>query len=724
MDADVHRAIEQPASTEGAAPVPPTLAVSRAVDDIANTQRSRTLATQRRTKTAKEHGRTCSEDWTDEDESPPRRTKSDKKASSRRSERQSRSGGGSRVETSSSHGDFGRYFPRLSRILEGSDSQSSSRPSTKDPETRRRGVEATRRRHRDRNESGSVYRRPVRYKTGAVQRRSDSLFKINPSLLSVLTSLTNNSDRSSGSNSTITQQTYDRRGSNTSRTPTGRPRQSELGARSMVSVAPQSPNVFDYMISPQPRREHDMQSIMSSASSPSVSSHYEPSVAGWSEAPDTPSSRSSFPSPTSTRNASVNELRRKFDPQYASLASHSGSESPESSVRLARRTPSVKNALEDDEGRASGLSASSLSDHDSHQRWSSMSSHSSQRSAGHVKRQEERMRQHVACTNKAQHSLYVNPVYDQHRSSSEHSAHSAPPDQASFAHHMAMQHYQSSHSPGTSPTVMTQSMNGQIHQPVPPPVPDAPDLSQRTILGYEMLALELSTTQSPVQPLYRKFEYLNHRILLHLQDELGELEEQLRSIDEVIAQLDPACNDDPRTPASRRAEAYSQSEIHHRRTALLGRIFLKTEQYNKALAGYAAMLKDATPAAPNQVHEYRSWMDKHTPIHEYETRFLHHASDLVRPGQSENPRPVPPTANHAVLAYLPAALMLPLLLFSIIPSFTGRLAVTSLIAIGAFIVAATTKIRAWLEAREWAACGAGYVLVMAAVAGLVPQHGW
>ncbi|KAH9820284.1 hypothetical protein Tdes44962_MAKER10332, partial [Teratosphaeria destructans] len=701
MDADIrYRAIVQQraSSVDAAAPGPPRLVVSHPVDDVANITRSRTLATRRQTKTAKEHGRTCSSDWTDEDESPPRRRRSDKK-------------------TSSSQGDFGRYFPRLSRILEGSDPPSTARPNAKDSEARRR-------RRRNRDEGASVYRKPVRRRTGGVQRRSDSSVKINPSLLSVLTSLTTSSDRSSDSNSTITQQTYDGRDSDSSGTPTGRPAPPELGEQAMLSDTPQSPNVFDYLISPQPRGEHDTRSIMSSTSSPSVTSHYEPSIAGSSEAPDTPSSRSSLPSPVSTRNASVNELRRKFDPQYASLATHSGRESPESAaVQLARRTLAVKHAPDDDEGRVSGRSAPSLNHRDSHQRSSSVSSHTSQRSTEHVKRQEERMRQHMAYADQAQHGHYVNHVDGRHSSLSEHSAPSAPPDQAAFACHMALQHYQPSHSPATPPSVMTQCMNGHHDQLVPPPVPHAPDPGQRTIAGYEMLATELSTAQSPVTPLYRKFEYLNHRILLHLQDELGELEEQLRRIDEVIAQLEAACNEDQRTPVSRRADAHSPSELHHRRTALLGRIFLKTEQYNKAMAGYAAMLRDASPAAAHQVDEYRSWMDKHTPVHECETRFLHHASDLIRPGRPERQRPDPTATKHAVLAYLPATLMLPLLLFCIIPSFTGRLAVTSLIAMGAFMVAATTRIRAWLEAREWALCGAGYVLVMAAVAGLVPQHG-
>jgi hypothetical protein len=66
--------------------------------------------------------------------------------------------------------------------------------------------------------------------------------------------------------------------------------------------------------------------------------------------------------------------------------------------------------------------------------------------------------------------------------------------------------------------------------------------------------------------------------------------------------------------------------------------------------------------------------------------------------------------------------MLPLLLYSIIPSLAGRLVVTAFIAIGAFIVAATTKVRELMPAREWAVCGGAYVLLMAAIAGCIPSH--
>lgn len=333
------------------------------------------------------------------------------------------------------------------------------------------------------------------------------------------------------------------------------------------------------------------------------------------------------------------------------------------------------------------------------------------------------MRQHMAYLHQQQghHSA---PMYDHHRSHSASPMHSAPSPQQ---HHMAMQHYQwpQHHPPNafsqTTPPPPPEATNGHVATQQRPEAPAPPDPTQRTLTGYELMALELSHPTSSFQPLYRKFEYLNHRILLHLQDELSELEDQLRHFDELIAQMIP---DSPgggsKPPSSRRGEAWGGHELHYRRTELLGRIFVKTEQYNRAMASYASMAKDAAPAEDGSIAAYREWVEKHKPIHEVETRFLQRGDDLVMP---RAPSIAGSGQNVALMVYLPIALMLPLLLFSIIPTLGGRLLVTVLIAGGAFLVAATTRVRALMEAREWAVCGAVYGLLMAGVAGCVPCYG-
>jgi hypothetical protein len=83
----------------------------------------------------------------------------------------------------------------------------------------------------------------------------------------------------------------------------------------------------------------------------------------------------------------------------------------------------------------------------------------------------------------------------------------------------------------------------------------------------------------PLRPIYRRFEALNHRLLLHLQDELAELEEQLDSLD--------AADSQRRRiklhiiPSSRRAEAAGGGEVQWHRTDILGKIGFKMDQYSK-----------------------------------------------------------------------------------------------------------------------------------------------
>jgi hypothetical protein len=106
-------------------------------------------------------------------------------------------------------------------------------------------------------------------------------------------------------------------------------------------------------------------------------------------------------------------------------------------------------------------------------------------------------------------------------------------------------------------------------------------------MGYELLADKLSerpkddaAEEKRVMPMYRKFEQLNHRVLLHLQDEISELEEELRYLDECIAQMSPPGEEGKTIPASRRAEARYGGELHYRRTDCLGRIYMKLGQYS------------------------------------------------------------------------------------------------------------------------------------------------
>lgn len=129
-------------------------------------------------------------------------------------------------------------------------------------------------------------------------------------------------------------------------------------------------------------------------------------------------------------------------------------------------------------------------------------------------------------------------------------------------------------------------LHPQYPHAIPPPQPFNPDPTRKTVAGYELLAEKLAEQSQEDEreeevwtPVYRKFAQLNHRILLHLQDEISVLEEDLRIVDECIAQRAEIMEGEV-PPASRRMEMRYGNEPHHRRTELLGRIFQKLGQYS------------------------------------------------------------------------------------------------------------------------------------------------
>ena len=97
--------------------------------------------------------------------------------------------------------------------------------------------------------------------------------------------------------------------------------------------------------------------------------------------------------------------------------------------------------------------------------------------------------------------------------------------------------------------------------------------------GYDLLASNIQSRDDAVlKPIYRKFETLNNRMLLYLQDEISEIEDQLHELDAAIAQEDAELG---RRPESRRSEAKLPSQLQWHRFDLLGRSFAKVEQYSK-----------------------------------------------------------------------------------------------------------------------------------------------
>ncbi|TGO81370.1 hypothetical protein BPOR_1183g00010 [Botrytis porri] len=161
-----------------------------------------------------------------------------------------------------------------------------------------------------------------------------------------------------------------------------------------------------------------------------------------------------------------------------------------------------------------------------------------------------------------------------------------------------------------------------------------------TITGYELLASRLSASshfgsgsgsdtvvEDRIKPMYRKFEALNHRLLLHLQDEISELEEQLQRLDKADTEsrrLRHTGNVNIGVdviPASRRASEQMGGDLQWHKMDILGRIGYKLAQYNQTLTLFHS-LQSLPPASQPDISHYREYLQTVRPITEVETRFL------------------------------------------------------------------------------------------------------
>lgn len=130
--------------------------------------------------------------------------------------------------------------------------------------------------------------------------------------------------------------------------------------------------------------------------------------------------------------------------------------------------------------------------------------------------------------------------------------------------------------------------------------------------GYGLLAWRLSSStdseEPRLPPLYRRFEDLNHRVLLHLQDEIAQMEEELHVLDECdeMHRASAAEKDGSKMlPASRRMDVQAgvYSSLHYQREELMGALIRKTEQYSESILtplSYTHTQITLTPPRPRQ----------------------------------------------------------------------------------------------------------------------------
>jgi hypothetical protein len=559
----------------------------------------------------------------------------------------------SEVSSSDIGKDAGAFLPKLGRIPEGKENKTPRRRrgstvSSMEGQTPARRINRSLDAVASRNRS-------ARQKNNSLQRVERNLANLeNPSLISVLSGLTQQSNASNESNSTITQQSYDKkliakrkpiksRGNLSAKRPGSK--------REPADMASLQPSVFQYMDSITGPDAFNAKQHQSSHSSSASSSSNGSEHGDLSSTTEEPVVESPPTSPASMRRPNVEDSEEDEE---------TDSESHASARRMLQ--PSVSEATNDSEGQDEEAEEEDESSSDSEEEQASKastvarssrresptnnmalervppprvpstaSSHHSDKHTRRIRRQEQSLAEHILQNPQPHRDFHFTgapsphypptmPLYDPYSQSGAspvsmtHTAHYAPPAAPLPPPRPASQavgYYspppapQASYPPGYGHEVavaarppMASSAVAQSslapYSPMQPPHyqvrPAGPDLSKTTIAGYELLAEKLSkgsednqakSGEEAVVPMYRKFENLNHRVLLHLQDEIAELEEELRYLDECIAQCSPRDHAGRHHPASRRGDARYGGELHYRRTELLGRVYLKLGQYSK-----------------------------------------------------------------------------------------------------------------------------------------------
>ncbi|KAI9780828.1 MAG: hypothetical protein M1839_006455 [Geoglossum umbratile] len=135
--------------------------------------------------------------------------------------------------------------------------------------------------------------------------------------------------------------------------------------------------------------------------------------------------------------------------------------------------------------------------------------------------------------------------------------------------------------------------------------------------GYPKLSAFVNSSPGHIFQLFRRFGVLNARVLLHLQDELCELESAL-------AELDAS----PHDSGTRR---YDQNPD---RPLLIQTITTKVAEYNNLLLSISGMLA-LQRASSYQYENFRRWFDYRNPLVQEEVDFLRDPHDLVALGGPE-----------------------------------------------------------------------------------------
>lgn len=262
-----------------------------------------------------------------------------------------------------------------------------------------------------------------------------------------------------------------------------------------------------------------------------------------------------------------------------------------------------------------------------------------------------------------------------------------------------------------SPRLPHQLVRGTSHQDQPRP--------KASKTGYEFLASNIhSKDDALLKPIYRKFEMLNNRMLLYLQDEISEMEEQLKDLDDAIAHEEQSSMG---RSASRRVEAKLPSQLQWHRLDLLGRSFAKVEQYNRALTSYSNLTKSLEPASHADITAYRSWIAEHAPVVESESAFLNKDSDLLSVSAPSACRSDfrSGTALETPVIVVAFGLLSTIIVFKLVPQILARLVISAMVGVASLCTLSPEVMNQPGSVLGWRKAIATYAAVMGMLAVVV-----
>lgn len=140
-----------------------------------------------------------------------------------------------------------------------------------------------------------------------------------------------------------------------------------------------------------------------------------------------------------------------------------------------------------------------------------------------------------------------------------------------------------------------------------------------------------------------------------------------------------------------------------------------TAMVDQALSSYSSLIKGLDLAKSADIEAYQAWIDEHSTIVESETEFLNHKADLLSltsrtsHGRRWRGPSSPVSCAGSAPAYMAivvsgAAVLIPLLSFSVISEFFGRLFVIFVVGGVATAMMAPSRAGSFMDWEELRPC--------------------